>query len=351
MRIKINQLNTHLKNGKDNTLLPVYFISSDEPLQLNEACDSIRKAAHQLGYDEREIFHVDASFDWSNLQSSANELSLFSEKRLIELRIPNGKPGDKGSKALVEYISNPPIDTILLIISGKIESQSQRSKWFTHLDKAGLVCQIWPIEPKQMPQWITQRMHAKGLTPTQDAAALLSDRVEGNLLAAAQEIEKLSLLYGDAGKKNIDIEEVIDSVSDNARFSVFELADAALDSDAARVTRILQALRSEGVEAVLVLWALSREIRELCIMGAEIEKGTSIEAVLTKYRVWEKRKPYFRKSLQQRRAAFWQQLLVRSGHLDRVIKGRETGNKWDELLQLGLLMAGIKLFTRQATTV
>ena len=344
MRITSNQLNAHLKQHKDN-LLPVYFVCGDEPLQLNEACDSIRKSARQSGYDERQIFHVSSSFDWDTLLAAANTLSLFSEKRLIELRIPNGKPGDKGSKALIKYINNLPVDTVLLIISGKIEPQSQKSKWFTHVEKTGLVCQIWPIDVAQMPAWIDQRLRAAGLTPTNDAVSLLSERVEGTLLAATQEIQKLFLMHG---KKNIDANDVLDSVSDNSRFSVFALTDAALTADAARVTRILHALRSEGVEPILILWALSREIRELGTMSSEITKGATIESVLGKYHVWEKRKPQFRKSLQQHRALFWQNLLIRCGHIDKVIKGAETGNIWDELLQLSLLLTGIRLFSRSA---
>lgn len=346
MRTTSNQLNAHLnvrlKEHKEN-LLPVYFVCGDEPLQLNEACDSIRKSARQCGYDERQVFHVSSSFDWDTLLAAANTLSLFSEKRLIELRIPSGKPGDKGSKALIKYISNLPVDTILLIISGKIEAQSQRSKWFTHVEKAGVVCQIWPIDVAQMPTWIEQRLRATGLTPSNDAVSLLSERVEGNLLAAKQEIQKLFLMHG---KKHIDANDVLDSVSDNSRFSVFELADAALMANTVRVTRILQALRNEGVEPILILWALSREIRELGAMSAEIAKGATIESILGKYHVWEKRKPLFRKNLQQHRTLFWQNLLIRSGYIDKIIKGAETGNIWDELLQLSLLLTGIKLFSR-----
>ena len=171
MRIKANQLDAHLSNCKDN-LSPIYFVSGDEPLQLNEACDNIRQTARRCGYDERQVFYVGASFDWDTLLAAANTLSLFSEKRLIELRIPSGKPGDKGSKAIIEYINNLPVDTVLLIIGGKIEAQSQKSKWFTHIDKVGVICQIWPIDLKQMPEWIAQRLRAAGLTPTNDAISL-----------------------------------------------------------------------------------------------------------------------------------------------------------------------------------
>lgn len=346
MKANNTQLSTHLNKCKNNEMLPVYLVSGDEPLQLNEACDKVRQTARKLGFTERLVLHVEASFDWDTLLAEANTLSLFSEQRLIELRIPGGKPGAAGSKAIVEYLERPPEDTILLIVSGKIDAQSCKSKWFKHIDKAGLVCQIWPIDIKQIPDWIGKRLSAAGLIPGSEAIKLLADRTEGNLLAAVQEIEKLSLYYGNSknGKANIGVDEILACVSDNSRHTVFDLTDAALAANPARTSRILESLRGEGVEPVIILWALSKDIRELGVMRTEVEKGAAVDAVLKKHYIWEKRKPLLRNCLQQRRAAFWQGLLVKSGHVDRVMKGAETGNIWDELLQLSLLMAGVNLF-------
>ena len=346
MKANNTQLSTHLNKCKNNEMLPVYLVSGDEPLQSYEACDKVRQTARKLGFTERLILHVDAGFDWDTLLAEANTLSLFSEQRLIELRIPSGKPGAAGSKAMVEYLERPPEDTILLIISGKIDAQSGKSKWFKHIDKAGLVCQIWPIDLTQIPNWIEKRLRAAGLTPTSEAISLLTDRTEGNLLAAVQEIEKLSLYYVNSknGKTNIGVDEILACVSDNSRHTVFDLTDAALAANPARTSRILEGLRGEGVEPAIILWALSKEIRDLGVMRADVERGAAVDTVLAKYRIWEKRKPLLRNCLQQHRAVFWQRLIIKSGHVDQVMKGAETGNIWDELLQLSLLMAGVNLF-------
>ena len=345
MKIYLDKLAEHLKKNKDK-LSPVYLISGDEPLQLNEACDLIRKNTRQHDYTEREVFHVDAKFDWQALITSANTLSLFSDKRLLELRIPSGKPGAEGSKALIQYIEHLPEDTILLIISGKIDPQSQKSKWYTQLDKIGLTCQVWPVDSNNMPNWIAQRMKANGLNPTAEAVSLLAERVEGNLLAAHQEIQKLSLLFN---KKDIDVDDVLSAVANNARYTVFELADSSLAGDIKRSSRILYGLRAEGQEPILVLWALTREIRNLCQMSADCANGHNIDSVLQKHRVWDKRKALFRQCLQSQKAPRWQNLLLKAGSIDKIIKGAETGNSWDELLQLCFQVANINPPGRKLT--
>lgn len=338
MKVNITQLSKQLDNYTDN-LPAIVMVSGDEPLQLNEACDHARRTAKKLGYSDRQVFHVESGFDWDNLLAESNTLSLFSDKRLLELRIPNGKPGDKGSKALVGYCNNLPPDTVLLIICGKLEAASQKSKWFKHIENSGVVCQVWPVEPANMPAWINKRMQRCGLNPTGDAVALLSERVEGNLLAASQEIDKLSLLFG---KSQIGIDEVLAAVSDNARYTIFELADASLAGDIVRSTRILHGLRAEGSEPILVLWAMTREIRALALMGADIQQGNPMDSVLFKHRVWEKRKPLFKRCLQSSQPSRWQNLLIKCSSIDKLIKGAETGNIWDELLQLSLQVANIK---------
>lgn len=340
MRVRIDQLASHLQQG----LKPLYLISGDEPLQVMEASDAIRARARQQGFSEREVLHAEGGFDWNALNAACGSLSLFAEQRLLELRLPGGKPGKEGGAALSEYAANPPSDTLLLIISGKIDSASQKSKWFKALDAAGVILQVWPVDPGALPGWVMGRMRSRGMQPTAEAAQLLAERVEGNLLAAAQEIEKLRLLFDQGGSEAtpIDIAQVEEGVADSARYDIFELVDTALLGDAARTARVIEGLRAEGVEPILVLWALLREIRTMAQMAGELAEGGGLDAILGQYRVWDKRKGPVRAGLQRHTVKRWLLLVRRAGRIDRMIKGVEPGNPWDELLQLALLMAGVR---------
>lgn len=339
MKLRVEQLANHL----DTSLAAVYFISGDEPFQVDEACQMIRHQCEQQGYSERELFHVDKSFDWQQLQAAAGALSLFAQQRIIELRLPTAKPGTDGAKALVAYTEQLPEDTVLLLVAGKLDSSQTRSKWFKALEQAGVVVQVWPIEKAQLPRWVHQRMQLRDMQPTDGALTMLVDRVEGNLLAADQELEKLRLLHGEG---SIDEQQVAAAVSDSARFDVFGLVDAALAGDAQRSSRILYGLMAEGIEAVVVLWALAREIRSLHAMAAAIQQGQSLDSVMGQYRVWEKRKPQVRAALQRYPAKRWQGLLWQAGEIDKMIKGLSAGKAWDELLQLTLKIGGTVLFRR-----
>ncbi|MBI1422688.1 MAG: DNA polymerase III subunit delta [Gammaproteobacteria bacterium] len=333
MRLRFESLGSHIQNP----LLPIYWISGDEPFQVDEACKLLRQAAQQQGYSERQVYHVERGFNWDQLRESADSLSLFAERKLIELRLPSGKPGTDGSKALQDYAKSAPADTLLLIVSGKLESAAQKSKWFTAIESAGAWLAIWPIETARLPQWIAQRMQLRQQQATPEALRLLSERIEGNLLAADQELEKLLLLYGPG---TIDVPQVQAAVTDSARFDIFGFVDEALDGQHERVARILFGLRGEGVEPVLVLWALEREIRALAQMARNCAGGQSPDQAMAAYHVWEKRKPLIRKALSRSRAPYWESLLTRCGQLDRLIKGQGTGRVWDELLELALSVAG-----------
>ncbi len=338
MKLRADQISSHLAGG----LAPVYLVSGDEPFQLDEVSGAIRTAAQQQGHADRQILHVERSFDWNTLGASADALSLFAEKRLIELRLPGGKPGDAGSKALVAYVANPPADTVLLIISGKLESSQQRSKWFKAIEQVGVVVQIWPIETGRLPGWLKQRMALRDMQSTPEALQMLVDRVEGNLLAADQELEKLRLLTGGGV---VDAAQVATAVSDSARYDIFTLVDVALGGDAGRAVRMLHGLRAEGMEPVLVLWALAREIRSLAGMAAELADGKGTAAVLQQYRVWEKRKSAVSAALRRHPGeAAWLSMLQQCGRIDRNIKGLAAGKPWDELLQLTARLAGAPLF-------
>lgn len=333
MKVPFQQLATVLSKS----LTPVYFLSGDEPYQRDEASRLIRAAAQKQGYTERELYHVERGFDWQQLLAASSTLSLFAERKLIELRLPTGKPGIDGAKALQAYLDNPPPDTILLIVTSKLEAAQLKSKWVMSIESAGTLVQIWPIEPARLPEWIRQALAKRELTASPEALKLLAERVEGNLLAADQELEKLRLLYGPGA---LDVEQVRAAVSESARFDVFDLVDAALAGTADRVSRILFGLKAEGVEPILVLWALAREIRAIAQMAEAIQAGAKLDTVFYQQRVWEKRKPLVGKALQRISAGDAREWVMRCSSLDRLVKGFGTGRIWDELLELALSLAG-----------
>jgi DNA polymerase-3 subunit delta len=340
MKLYPEKLAAHLKQG----LLPIYFISGDEPLQMGEAADAVRSAAREQGFSERQVMDVEKGFDWNELLAESQAMSLFAERKIIDLRIPSGKPGKEGGAALAEYAARPPEDTLLLITSGKMDKRSQSAKWYQALDKIGATLQVWPVEAKDMPGWLTQRLRSRGLQPEQEAVRMIAERVEGNLLAAAQEVDKLVLLIGEGP---LSAEQVEAAVADSARYDVFGLVDAALAGQVDRATRMLEGLQGEGVESILILWALTREIRSLADMAAQIEQGQPMDRVMA--RVWGKRKGPVQAGLRRHKSVRWRQMLSRAGHIDRMVKGMEPGNPWDELLQLTLFMAGVRLFIRKAS--
>jgi DNA polymerase III subunit delta len=334
MKLKPEQISSHLERN----LAPIYLVSGDEPLQVAETCDAVRKHARQSGCSERLLFNVETGFDWNALLQARDTLSLFAEQRLVELRLPSGKPGETGAKVLREYAARPPDGDVLLIISGKIEKEAQRSKWFTALEQSGVVVQVWPLSAAQLPAWIERRMRTKGLQPSVEAVALLAERVEGNLLACAQEIEKLLLLYGPGA---VDHAAVASAVYDSARYSVYDLVDRALAGDGTAVARVLRGLQGEGEEPVLVLWALTREVRILMNMVEESRRGMALEQLFTQHRIWENQKILVRNALKRSSPHSFRRLLRLAARTDRVIKGIAAGNAWDELLQLALGLAGV----------
>jgi DNA polymerase-3 subunit delta len=315
-------------------LHPLYLISGDEPLQLMESSDRVRAACRQQGYDEREVFDVDASFDWQLLKDEANSLSLFSSRRILDVRMPSGKPGRDGGQALKEYAANPPEDTVLLISAGKIEAAQKKSAWFKALDQVGVVMQCWPVGPDRLPAWVKQRFQGRAMQASKEVVDYVCQRVEGNLLAAAQEIDKLNLLLGPGV---VDIDSVREAVADSSRFSVFELADTALAGDRTRVVRILQGLHAEGIEPVLVTWALAKDIRLLAAVSA---KRDSTDYALKQAGVWQNRLPLYKSCLARHPTDRFRRMLQRCAKIDGITKGQQPGNVWDELQALGYLLAG-----------
>ncbi|VAW70002.1 DNA polymerase III delta subunit [hydrothermal vent metagenome] len=328
MKVRPDQLERHLKKE----LSAIYFISGDEPLQVMESADRIRAQARKRDYTEREVMDVDAKFDWNLLLDAGNSLSLFAEKRILELRLPTGKPGKAGSLVLQAYANRPAEDAILIISSGKLDGSAKNTKWFKTLDQAGVVVQCWPVNADQLPGWINQRLQSKGLQADPQAVQLLTDRVEGNLLAAAQEVDKLFLLYG-AGK--LSLEQTASAVADSARYNIYDLVDSALAGNVVRTARIVGGLKSEGVEPVLMLWAMSREIRLL----TRIAESGSVDAAMSQQRVWDNRKVLLRKALSRHSVVRWRGFLKRCAKIDKVVKGVEPGRAWDELLMLSTQIA------------
>jgi len=333
MDLKPEQLDTHLRKQ----LAPVYFISGDDPLRVIEAADAVRAAARAQGYDEREVLMVQAGFDWNSLLSEAGNLSLFSQRRIIDLRMPTGKPGMEGAQALRDFAGLLPEDTLLLVTAGRLEPEARKSKWVQALDKAGVVVFVWPLKGTELPAWVRSRMQRCGLEPTAEAVEMLAAQVEGNLLACVQEIDKLHLLNG-AGP--VDVADIAALVADNARFDVYGLVDSALLGEAARCVRILRGLQAEAVAPQIVLWALSREIRTLVGMATAVAAGDPIGAVLGRYRVWQNRKRIIETALKRVSAGECKGMIRQCALIDRVSKGRAAGNAWDELLQLTLKLAG-----------
>lgn len=336
MRLKAEQLSSHLSQGP---LAPVYLISGDEPLLVQEVTDQIRSTAKTQGFTERELLHAEAGFDWNTVLIEANSLSLFSEKKVLEIRIPNGKPGDKGSKALQEYTANPNSDTLVLIITPKLDSSSTRSKWVKAVESIGAFIQLWPITANQLPQWIHQRLQQAGIKANKQAISILAERVEGNLLAAVQEIEKLKLL---APEGEVDIDTMSTIVADSARFSVFSLVDKALEGEAQSACRTLRGLRDEGTEATVILWALTRELRILLKASDAQAAGDHLDWALKNLGVWEKRKPLAKSALRRLPPAQLRQMLKLAGGIDRAIKGMRTACPWDDITTLVLMFCGVQ---------
>ena len=335
MRLRPEQLPVHLKKG----LAPVYLVSGDEPLQVGETADAIRAAAREAGFRNREILEVDGRFDWNLLQSQADERSLFAEKKVVDLRIPGGKPGREGGAALLAWCENLPADILLLVTLPRLERGQQNSKWAKALEKSGVLIQVWPPDARQFPRWVEQRMRAAGLQPEPGVAAMLAEQTEGNLLAARQEIEKLVLLHGEG---RISQEQLSRAVSDSARFDVFGLVDAALAGEDGRVIRVISGLRAEGVALPVVLWALAREIRGLALMAARLEQGIPLSRVLADARVWKSRQPLVGRALRRLAMTRWRELLQQCQLADAMIKGARPGDPWLQLEQIALAMAGAR---------
>lgn len=332
MQLGADQLSAHLKRG----LAPLYFISGDEPLAAQECIDALRAAAQAAGCEERKVYTVESGFDWAAFRNELRSGSLFSSRRLIELRLPTGKPGEEGARTLTEIAGDDASDVTLVVTAGKLDKQARSAKWVAALERAAVTITLYPIDARQLPAWIERRLHARGLAPGPGVAEMLAHYTEGNSLACAQEIDKLAL----SGAREVSADDIAGQLSDNARFTIYALADAALAGNIAAVLRILHSLRAEGEALALVSWVLAREVRDAAKMAQAIAAGRPAAQVLEEFRVWARRKPIMQKALARHKPASWHGLLRAAARADRVVKGQRPGDAWLELEALALALAG-----------
>jgi len=326
MRLKPEQVAKALA-----TLAPVYLVSGDEPLQSNEVADAIRLAAKNNGYTIREVLSVETGFDWSELTMAADSLSIFAEKKLIDLRLPSGKPGTEGAKRITNYCLRACTDNILLITAPKLTAATLKTKWCQSIDKIGCIVQVWPLEGAGLIQWLQQRTNKRGLQIELDGIKALAARVEGNLLMASQEIEKLYILHGHSQLSKQAVEDV---VADNSRFDVFKLTDSVLAGRVKRALKILNGLKAEGIAAPVVVWALAREARLLIAIKKSLKEGLNKEQVFKNNRLWDKRKQLVNQAVSRVNEKELQQVLVLCSKADRQIKGQASGDCWETLLAI-----------------
>lgn len=335
MRLYPDQLDTHLKRSSTT---PIYFVSGDEPLQKLECIDLIRKHYRGQGYDERIIFNVDKSFNWNSINEVTRNLSLFSSQRIIELRMGAPKPGREGGGVLQGYAEKENDGTLLIISSDKMDKSTQNNKWAKSIDKVGVMIQVWPIGPAQLPGWIQGRIQKKQKKITQDAARLIAERVEGNLLAAQQEIEKLVLL---TEKNLIDIEDVIGAVADSSRYNVFDMVESAFLGNIDRTLLMLNGLKNEGIEPLALFGALMWEYRRLCSIAYEYEAGIQLENIFKSYRIWDQKKRSITAVLKRHSSKSLDQLLNYCATIDKTLKSGHRDRAWDQFNILLLAIAGI----------
>ena len=336
MQLRPEALEGHLAKG----LAPLYVITSDEHLLALEAADRIRKTARAQGYTERDVLTVERNFKWGELLAANQAMSLFGDKKLIELRIPSGKPGKDGSAALQSYAKDLSPDNLTLITLPKLDWQTAKASWVAALQQAAVYIEIPNVERAQLPGWIGMRLSSQGQSAERQSLDFIADRVEGNLLAAHQEIQKLGLLY-EPGK--LSFEQVHDAVLNVARYDVFKLSEAMLAGDPARLARMLDGLKGEGEALPLVLWAVSEEIRTLLKLKSGMAQGRPLGALLKEYRIWGPRERMVEPALRRVSIATLEAALKEAAQVDRMVKGLRAkafaGDAWDAMLQLALRVA------------
>jgi len=336
VKISGDNLASQLARG----LGPIYLVSGDEPLLVNEAADAIRARARQDGFTERDLHVVERGFDWQALLGESRSLSLFAQRKIIEIRMTNPTPGDQGAAAIIELATEPAADNLVLIVTGKMDGRVQNSKWVSAIEKQGVIAQIWPIDLPRLPMWIRDRLARHKLVAEPAAAALLAERVEGNLLAAHQEVEKLALLLPPGP---LTAEAVLEAVADSARFDVLQLGEAAMRGQTVRALRILEGLRGEGIDAVLVLWAVNKDLQWMARAQYLMSKGQSADSAMNAIYVWRPRQAAMKNALSRLPPPAMRSLLLDAERVDRAIKGALRSDPWSELEALVARVSGVRL--------
>jgi DNA polymerase III subunit delta len=336
--LKVNAEN--LPSQLSRTLPHICLVTGDEPLLVGEACDAIRTSARSAGFTERELHFVDRGFDWAAMRDSSRNLSLFAERKIVEVRLGGSSPGEAGTTMIAEFAAERIDDTLLLIVAEKLDAKSLSTRWAAAIEKHGLIVQVWPIELQRLPAWIRERMGRHKMTVDAAGATLIAERVEGNLVAAHQEVEKLALLHGEGV---LTSEAIEDAVVDSARYDALQLGVAALQGQLARALRILQGLREEGIDATVVLWGLKQDITWLSRCVQHMRRGQSADSAVNAEYVWRPRQVAMKQALARLPSATIQGLLVDAANVDRSIKGARRQDPWLELQALVARLAGAKL--------
>lgn len=330
MRISTEQLAQQIARE----LKPLYTVFGDEPLLSLEATDRIRAKARADGYAEREVLSAESGFKWAQLAMAASSQSLFASLKLLEIRIPNGKPGVEGAAALQAFCAHLPPDTVTLIYLPELDWRAQKAAWFEALDRSGITVESKAVSRKALPQWLAARLNAQGQTADAEALAFISDKVEGNLLAAFQEVQKLALLFPPGP---ISFEQMREAVLDVARYDVFNLGETLLEGDAVRLTRMLEGLQGEGAAPPMALWAVAEEIRAIGRVLDAASSGRPLAQVMRDARVWgAAHQNLMQQNVRRFTAAQVTQGLRHAAAIDRMAKGLAKGDVWDELLRLML---------------
>lgn len=341
MQLRAEQLEAHLSKS----LASVYVIHGDEPLLALEAADAIRAAARKRGCDEREVLSVERGFDWSELMQAGASQSLFGGRKIIELRIPTGKPGTQGSAAIHAYCERLGKENVTLVSLPRLRKDEQGSRWFVALAGAGVVVDVHPVERARLPDWVGARLARQGQRASPEALGYLADRVEGNLLAAFQEVQKLGLLLP---KGELSAEQVGDAVANVARYDAYDCSAALLAGDMVRYVRVLEGLRSEGESPVFIVWALSEELRAIVRIQQGAEAGRTIDQLLRENRVWGERQAPMKAALRRHSRTALERALVHAARIDRASKGVGPGEPWDEFIRLGLELINESKVPRKA---
>ncbi len=331
MRIRPEEYSRALQRG----IAPFHVFYGDELLLLLECQDALRTAARTQGFTEREVLDVEPGFDWSRVSGACAGMSLFGDRKLLEIRIPTGKPGTEGGAVLREIAAHPSPDTVVAVHLGASDRDTEKAAWFRALDQAGVSVRAWPMRRGDLPGWLRQRLEAAGFRPDQEALRMLAERVEGNLLAARQEIEKLKLL---AEPGTLDARTLAGVVTDSARYTSFDLCDRAFEGDHAAAARTLAGLRAEGEEPLAVLGALGWEIRKLLAIAERHAGGEPLERAAQSQRGGAKR--HYAAAVRRLGARGLHRLLLRATRVDRSVKGMDATDPWDELLSLVIDAAG-----------